>query len=85
MKYSLRIKPDDSILNKHRVVPGPGTYQSVQAITEKGNYPISKFRNSGACIINPNGSRFVDDYTTLAPGPGQYSLAKTSIQKVKGM
>jgi hypothetical protein len=70
IKFTLRAKPDESILNKHRVVPGPGTYASMPALTDKGTYSISKFRNSGACIINPNGNRFMDDYTTKVPGPG---------------
>ena len=32
---------------------GPGTYAALPALSPKGDYNFSKFRNSGASIINP--------------------------------
>ena len=34
-------------------IPGPGAYQSVNTMPEKGRIFISRFASSGACIINP--------------------------------
>ncbi len=33
--------------------PGPGKYESVSGISEKGKFPISKFKSYGVAIINP--------------------------------
>lgn len=41
--------------------PGPGTYQAVSGITEKGTQFFSKFENSRATVFNPPSSaRFTD-------------------------
>lgn len=37
---------------------GPGTYAPLPALTAKGEYNFSKFRNSGATLINPKTQRF---------------------------
>ncbi|CAD8100156.1 unnamed protein product [Paramecium primaurelia] len=61
--------------------PGPGNYEYVQAISSKGVYPLSKFQNSGACIIGKDQERFktlgVNDY----PEPGRYSLENIGINQ----
>jgi hypothetical protein len=36
-----------------KIVPGPGTYHTVDDINPKGRYNISKFKNSGATVIPP--------------------------------
>jgi hypothetical protein len=36
-----------------KIVPGPGTYQTVDDINPKGRYNVSKFKNSGATVIPP--------------------------------
>jgi hypothetical protein len=37
---------------------GPGTYESLVAVSPKGEYKLSKFHNSGATVINPKSIRF---------------------------
>lgn len=80
IKFTMRPKLEDA--RRILTLPGPGSYQIPTTITERGEHPVSRFRNSGACIINPNGSRFADDYVSNAPGPGQYDYEKTCINKV---
>jgi hypothetical protein len=56
--------------------PGPGTYEPKAAINDKGNYFLSKFKNSMASTMSPSKSkRFYDPSLTskIAPGPGFYS------------
>ena len=64
IRYTMRPKPEKSSLVLSSVnVPGPGRYESLPAINEKGRYPISKFHNSCATLFNPKSSkRFTDDY-----------------------
>ena len=59
---------DPLIFNAY--VPGPGSYTVLPALTPKGVYNVSKFKNSGACIINPKTKRFPDTYSNFVPGPG---------------
>jgi hypothetical protein len=43
------------------LVPGPGSYDNLPSISKDGKYPISKFHNSLATVINPpNSKRFSD-------------------------
>lgn len=37
---------------------GPGYYEATKATTEKGDYFISRFHNSGAAIIGKDKERF---------------------------
>lgn len=39
-----------STFNKN---PGPGKYESIPGLNEKGKFPISKFKSYGVAIINP--------------------------------
>jgi hypothetical protein len=71
----MRAKTDDGSLILNKFVPGPGTYQALPALTAKGTYNVSKFKNSGACVINPKTKRFPDSYGNSVPGPGSYSSA----------
>ncbi|CAD8188050.1 unnamed protein product [Paramecium pentaurelia] len=82
IRYTMRPKPQKSSLISNAKVPGPGQYESLPAIHEKGRYPISKYSNSCATLFNPKSSkRFTTDYSTKVPGPGQYGLDKTGIQQ----
>ncbi len=36
-----------------KIVPGPGTYQTVDDINPKGRYSVSKYKSSGATVIPP--------------------------------
>ena len=45
-------------------VPGPGAYEAKPAINDKGNYFISKFRNSSATSIDPPSSARFKDLTS---------------------
>lgn len=49
----MRPKPSKTSLVSNANVPGPGKYESLPAINEKGRYPISKYHNSCATLINP--------------------------------
>jgi hypothetical protein len=50
----MRPKPaKSSLVGPNEKVPGPGKYESLPAINEKGRYPISKYSNSCATLINP--------------------------------
>jgi hypothetical protein len=63
--------------------PGPGRYNPPPAITPKGNYFLSKYRNSCTTIISPSSnvrfktyrSKFFDlnVIESLSPGPTDYS------------
>lgn len=60
----MRPKPaNSSLVGPNIKVPGPGKYESLPAINEKGRYPISKYSNSCATLFNPKSSkRFTTDY-----------------------
>ena len=58
-------------------VPGPGAYRTLNGTDEKGNYYLSKFKNSGASVINP--SKNVQRRVNENPGPGHYEFLKTSL------
>lgn len=65
-----------------RKVPGPGQYTILPGISAKGQYPISKYRNSLTRLINPACSaRFPKRGKARAPGPGNYSREKQSMHK----
>ena len=66
----MRAKTDDNGMILNNYVPGPGSYTTLPALTAKGKYNISKFRNSGACVINPKTKRFPGSYANFVPGPG---------------
>lgn len=69
-----------------KIVPGPGTYQTVDDINPKGRYSTSKFKNSGATVIPPahsdRWSKSKDSKMSIfnkflgsaEPGPGTYDL-----------
>ena len=77
--------------NSHylRNFPGPGAYESKPVLNNNGVYFVSKFKNSGACTINPSksarfanyrGTNFIDFLLKMilvsnknSPGPGEYS------------
>jgi hypothetical protein len=75
----MRSKGDDTTLILNKFTPGPGAYTSLPALTAKGEYPISKFRNSGACTFNPKSNRFSLQYGNPNPGPGHYSTASLTL------
>jgi hypothetical protein len=57
-----------------RRMPGPGAYKLPDAVHAKGTYPVSKFKNSGACLISP-ADRFPSGIKQREnPGPGTYEL-----------
>ena len=50
--------------NSHyqRNFPGPGAYESKPVLNNNGVYFLSKFKNSGACTINPSKSARFSNY-----------------------
>lgn len=53
LAYSIRPRTnlsDDNVRNK---APGPGAYNVFPLINEKGKYPVSKYKGSGASVFNP--------------------------------
>lgn len=60
-------------------VPGPGQYAILPGISARGQYPISKYRNSCTRFINSSSSRFTKAERARAPGPGNYSREKQSM------
>ena len=50
--------------NSHylRNFPGPGAYESKPVLNNNGVYFVSKFKNSGACTINPSKSARFANY-----------------------
>lgn len=82
-KWSMRPKTHDDLMVSNKYVPGPGTYPHNPTINDKGRYPQSKHSNSCATLFNPPRSkRFQDLKGGNAPGPGNYALDNTGIQKV---
>lgn len=67
VRYTLRQKTDAGVLVSKMKTPGPGQYNAVPALTEKGDHFVSKFRSSGASVINPVSKRFQDDYSNASP------------------
>lgn len=53
--------------------PGPGTYEPKPSLNEKGNYFLSKFKNSMASTISPSKKDTSPAGKKIAPGPGLYS------------
>jgi len=78
ISYSFRPRTNAENLVSSKHVPGPGTYTTVGTIDPKGRYNVSKFKNSGATIINPSRSHEINDKKKNDPGPGAYDL-KTGI------
>lgn len=61
-----------------RHVPGPGAYPNYETITPKGQYFVSKFKNSGAnTFAPPRSARFPALRGDKQPGPGSYDLGAT--------
>lgn len=42
-------------------VPGPGTYEHLPSLTPNGKNPLSRYKGSGATVINPARSARFDD------------------------
>ena len=62
-RYTMRPKLENDFMVLTKGVPGPGQYNPLPAINEKGRYPLSKYSNSCATIINPARSkRFPKDF-----------------------
>ena len=57
--------------------PGPGQYNFATTMTNTGSNYISKYKSSGATVINPKKSARFPEYNTRElkanPGPGEYS------------
>ncbi|KAM3144344.1 hypothetical protein pb186bvf_003508 [Paramecium bursaria] len=76
-RYTMRPKLENDFMVLTKGVPGPGQYNPLPAINEKGRYPLSKYSNSCATIINPARSkRFPKDFSSnlYAPAPGNYKI-----------
>lgn len=60
-------------------VPGPGTYQSVNSLTNTGKYFFSRFKDSGNNALRSTAVRFGEQNKMIAivPGPGKYDELKT--------
>mmetsp|Transcript_78957 Transcript_78957/g.118702 ORF Transcript_78957/g.118702 Transcript_78957/m.118702 type:complete len:80 (+) Transcript_78957:363-602(+) len=57
IKYTMRPRTENSMSFTTALKnPGPGAYDNIDSINPRGNYPISKYRSSGACNINPSRS-----------------------------
>lgn len=56
-KYTMRPKTHADIMILTKGIPGPGAYEAIPAINDKGRYTLSKFSNSCATLINPSRSR----------------------------
>lgn len=62
--------------------PGPNAYTLPPAISEKGVYFNSKFKNSSSITFNPPRSkRFPESTKNQIPGPGQYDMSIVKISK----
>jgi hypothetical protein len=75
-KWSIRMRTKDNHSSALQV-PGPGTYRTINGINEKGNYFVSKFKNSCASVISPSSN--VEKKDNLNPGPGHYDYLKTCL------
>ena len=49
----MRQRTLDNMFDNKEKVPGPGRYESIVSINEKGKFPISKFKSYGVAVINP--------------------------------
>jgi hypothetical protein len=49
----MREKTKQGFMSTFNKYPGPGKYESISGINEKGKFPISKFKSYGVAIINP--------------------------------
>jgi len=72
LSYSFRPRTTVEALVSPKYVPGPGTYPIPESINQRGNYHLSKFRNSGATLISPPRSKRFDELKPGYPGPGTY-------------
>lgn len=72
--------PAPETMTTSRLVPGPGAYPQFSTLSPKGEYFVSKFKNSGASsFAPPKSARFSQDKEGQLPGPGAYDiLSKTS-------
>lgn len=77
LSYSFRPRTNMDNMNSLKHVPGPGTYQSVETITPKGKYFVSKFKSSGATLVSPARSKRFNELKPGNPGPGTYETPKT--------
>lgn len=60
--------------------PGPGSYEPKPALNDKGNYYVSKFKNSMATSIDPPSStRFKEFSCNIISKSNIVSLAKKSV------
>lgn len=56
-KFTMRLKtaiPESNYTKK--IVPGPGSYNILACINEKGKFMYAKFKNSGAVVFSPPSS-----------------------------
>lgn len=82
-KYS-GIKLGKIVPSKHRFnnydnkVPGANNYPSIDDLSPKGKYVVSKFKSAGNRAFNHTSRiNFTETYSkkfTNIPGPGQYNL-----------
>jgi len=74
-KYSMRPRTTANSMFAGNRNPGPGTYAPKTDTNSKGEYFISRYRNSGACTFSPKSwVRFTGPSRTLlhSPGPDAY-------------
>jgi hypothetical protein len=58
--------------------PGPGAYNPKDSLDLKGNYFLSKFKNSGAATFSPKSSRRFPNFGRAEiPGPGAYTTVES--------
>ena len=75
LKYTIRPRTSAQSLFSGNSNPGPGTYAPKTGMSSKGEYFLSKYKNSGACSFSPTSSvRFMKPNRAVIsmPGPDRY-------------
>lgn len=75
--YTLSGKPHEEDREKQKL-PGPGTYPVVFCINQKGNYFLSKYKNSCVRDFSKVGGRN-ELVENKVPGPGSYDTSHVDL------
>ncbi len=75
--YSLTGKPHEEDRERMKM-PGPGAYPVAFCINDKGNYFLSKYKNSCVRNFSKIGGR-TETHFNKVPGPGSYDTAHVDL------
>lgn len=62
-------------LKLENINPGPGNYEEVSQLSDKGRYTVSRFQGNGQRLFDKNQRETLFDYRARKnknPGPGSY-------------